>query len=91
MKQLGRKDFPVLLRGNCGLPTATGAEIALTFIQAISFVAEGNGRLHCGHAHRGHGGHIERDSHLRAGDRRARCIGELDAEGIAAFMRWDRW
>src|SRR5262245_55926678 len=51
------------------LPSSARTEVAFTCVEAISFVAKVDTRVHGCHSHSRHGRHEERHIHLGAGDR----------------------
>src|SRR5579883_3097725 len=78
----GGNDLPALLGGDCHLPCSTGAEIDLTFIQAITFLCELCGRVHRCHAHCRHRRHEEGHGDICTSDGVAIGTSEFYAESV---------
>src|SRR5580692_11182089 len=53
--------LPVLLGDDRDLPSSAAVELGGSFIEAITFVAQGDRGAHCRHTHRGHRRHKESD------------------------------
>src|ERR1700732_446213 len=69
------------------LPGPARLHFSRSLIDAAALFTERDYVTHCGHAHRGHGGHKERYGYLSTRDCRPVGAGELDAESVASLAR----